>query len=441
MPRSPSVLGLAALACALTAGGLLVGGGASAEGGATCLGQPATIVGTPGHEIHATDGPDVVVTNGASQTYAGDGADLVCVTGGAGLDGTDVLAGDGDDVIDASASAAPRVYAGLGAGDDTFTGGPGPDTVEASDPWATPRAEGADAVSTGGGDDRVVTGGAPSDPDHDVVDLGQGHDAVQLDGPVDPALPISAGSGSDTLELNRSTMRRAWVIDNAAGQATRAGAPVITWSGFESFSLTPWGAWDAPSFVGGSGPEKVFSVVPLTSVDLGGGDDRIALHLHTKRLVDHATYVGGAGADTFKLNSDDGDQPRRVDLDLVGGRLLFRPAEEPVHARIATFERYRLSARRLDVAGTPDPEHVQWIACRGVVAGGPGDDVLEAIAPADVGCGYLGENADAVARGGRGDDTLMGEYMPDVLIGGPGTDFADGRRADDRCVAETVVRC
>lgn len=60
---------------------------------------------------------------------------------------------------------------------------------------------------------------------------------------------------------------------------------------------------------------------------------------------------------------------------------------------------------------------------------------------ARVGCGYLGEDAEAVARGGRGDDTLVGEYMPDTLIGGPGNDFANGRRNVDRCVAETEIRC
>lgn len=441
MSRSRPLVGLTVLTLAVGAVGLAGTAAVSAAGGASCLGQPATIVGNPGDDIHATDGPDVIVTNGASQTYAGDGDDLVCVTGGAGMDHADVLADEGDDVVDASTNEAGRAFASLGAGDDTFTGGPRPDAVEASSPWATPRAEGADSVSTAGGDDWVVTGGAADDPDHDVIDLGPGHDAVQLDGPVDPGLPIQAGSGSDELELNRSTMRRAWVIDNAVGQATRAGEPVITWSGIESFRLTPWGAWEAPSFVGGEEAEKVYSVVPLTSVDLGGGDDRIALHLHTRRLVDHASYVGGEGTDAFIVNADDGDQARRVDLDLVGGRLLFRPDEEPVRARIIEFERYRLSAWRLDVEGTAGPEQVLWIACRGVVSGGPGDDVLEAIAPADVGCGYAGEDAEAVARGGQGDDILVGEYMPDILIGGPGNDFANGRRNDDRCVAETVVRC
>ncbi|RHW24153.1 hypothetical protein D0Z08_25885 [Nocardioides immobilis] len=441
MRRSRQAFCLSAVALAVAGVGLSGSAEVVAVGAEFCHGHEATIVGTPGADIDGTDGPDVIVTNGAFVTDAGDGDDLICVTGGTRKEDADVYADAGDDVIDTSASGAGSARVDLGTGDDTYLGGPGPDRVFAADSELSPRGQGSDTVTTAGGDDWVVTGGVPGDRDHDAIDLGSGDDEVGLEGPGDPALPIQGGSGSDEIEFGRSTMRRAWAIDNAAGQATYAGEPVLTWSGMESFELTPWGGWVAPSFVGGDGPEKVFSVVPLTSVDLGGGDDRIAFHLHTKRLVDHATYDGGAGTDSFILNAGAGDQARRVDLDLVGGSLLFRPADEAVRARIGEFERYRLSAWRLDVAGTAAPEHVLWIGCRGVVAGGPGDDILEAIAPADVECGYLGDDAEAVARGGPGDDTLVGEYMPDILIGGPGTDYANGRRNHDRCVAETVVRC
>ena len=441
MRRSHEVIGIATLTLAIVGVGSADTVEGAAAGAATCQGQVATIVGMPRSEIHGTNGPDVIVTNGAADIYAGDGDDLVCVTGGAGLDDVDVLADHGDDIVDASASEADGVYVSLRGGDDTFVGGPHTDVVEASDPWETTRSGGADSVSTAGGDDWVTTGGGPGDIDHDVIDLGSGNDRVQLDGPVDPGLPILAGVGSDQLVLNRSTMRQAWVIDNLAGRATRAGDPVITWNGIESFELTPWGAWSAPSFIGSDVSEVVYSVIPLTSVDLGGGNDRVNLDLHTRRLVDEATYDGGAGTDGFSLNAGAGDQAERVDLDLVDGRLLFRPEDEPVAAQIHRFERYRLSAWRLDVMGTAAPEHVLWIGCRGVVGGGPGDDVLQAIAPADVGCGYAGEDAEAIARGGRGDDTLIGEYMPDILIGGPGNDYANGRRNDDRCIAETEVRC
>lgn len=439
MRRTRGLVGLATLT--LVGAGLTVSGEVAAAGVESCHGQPATIAGTPGSDLRGTDGPDVIVTNGAADTYAGDGDDLVCVTGGDGMDRASVLVDEGDDVVDASASEADRVDARLGPGTDTFTGGPGGDQVDASDPWDSPRHQGADAVDTGSGDDWVTTGGAPGEPDHDAIDLGPGDDGVQLDGPVDPELPIRGGEGADEVTFDRSTMRRAWVIDNATGQATHAGEPVVRWDGMESFRLTPWGAWVAPSFIGGEGPEKVFTVVPLTSLDLGGGDDRVNLDLHTARLVDEASYTGGEGDDTFVLYAGAGDQARRVDLDLVDGRLLFRPAQEPVRAQIHEFERYRLSAWRLDVRGTAATDEVLWLGCRGVVAGGAGDDLLEAFSVPDAGCGYLGEDAEAVARGGPGDDILLGDYLPDILIGGPGVDVANGRRNDDRCVAETMIRC
>ena len=63
-------------------------------------GQAATIVGTPGTDIRATNGPDVIVTNGAPSTDARDGDELICVTGYTGKDDADVYGGDGDDDID-----------------------------------------------------------------------------------------------------------------------------------------------------------------------------------------------------------------------------------------------------------------------------------------------------------------------------------------------------
>lgn len=438
-PRT--ALGLAALTLAAVAGTVAADTGVAATGGETCHGQPATRVGAPGADLRGTDGPDVIVTNGAARVYAGGGDDLVCVTGGAGLDQVSVDADDGHDIVDASASGARATFAHLGGGDDVHTGGPRGDFVEASDPWQSPPGQGADTVATGGGDDHVVTGGAPRQPDHDDIDLGPGSDTAELEGPVGPALPIQGGTGTDELEFGRSTMRRAWTVDNATGRATYDGAPVATWSAFEAFLLAPWGRWAAPSFVGGDGAEAVYSTVPLTSVELAGGDDRLRLHLHTRRLVDDASYAGGDGVDTFVLNAEAGDRTRRVDLDLVAGQLLFRPEEQPVRATIDAFERHRLSARRLHVLGTAETDQLLFHGCHGAVAAGPGDDLLKAIFVPDAECGDLDDEVDLVARGGSGDDTLLGGLLPDILVGGPGNDVADGGRDADRCVAETERRC
>lgn len=439
--RASRTSGLAALTLAVSGLGLAVSVDVAAAGDQACLGEPATIVGEPGSTVNGTDGPDVIVTNGATETYAGTGDDLVCVTGGSRTEDVDVSAGDGDDVVDTTASTALRAQVRLDDGDDSFTGGPGPDHVSASDPWESPRGQGADLVNTGDGDDLVETGGGSfTSPDHDVIDLGRGRDSVWLQGAVDPQLPLDGGPGSDELEFGRGTMRQALVIDNAAGHATAAGEPVTTWSGFERFRFAPMGVVKPPSFVGGAGPDRVWTAVPLTSVDLGGGDDLLDLELQDK-LVDHASYVGGRGHDAFILYAGAGDQARRVEIDLPHRTLLFRRDEQAVRALLRGFETHRMFAVRLDFYGTAAPDHVQWLGCRGVIRTRGGDDLVEELSDGDAGCGSGGSTAQLVVRGGPGADRLIGNDYPDTLFGGPGKDRAEGRGGQDRCVAEVRIRC
>ncbi len=408
----------------------------------TCRGQAATLVGEPGADLYGTPGPDVVVTNGAPAVLTDAGDDLICVTGNDPSGHVLVAASDGNDLIDATENQTRVANVILGAGDDQYIGGPSEDIVTANDPWSMPPGQGADTIFTAGGDDSVTTGGSPSNPDHDSIDLGAGRDELWMQGFVDPALPMAGGPGSDVLEFDRRSLLHALVIDNAAGQSTNAGIPTATWSGMERFMLVPIGAWEAPSFVGGPGPERVWSAVPMTSVDLGGGDDLLNLELQDE-LVDHATYSGGDGNDSFILYADAGDQARRARLNLPEGRLFFhRDSSQPgVHARIDGFERHRLSATRLVVIGTPRSDRIEWAGCRGIVEGGRGADLIQAHLADDVGCGYDGEFARLVVRGGGGDDTLIGDYMPDTLLGGPGDDHADGRENLDRCTAETELHC
>jgi Ca2+-binding RTX toxin-like protein len=448
MRRSGGLVG----SCALTlvvAGAMLLGRpDAAVAVGETCHGFAATVVGTPGAELQGTAGPDVVVTNGATALDAGGGDDLVCVTGAEGLDAADVEAGDGNDIVDASTSGAERTGVVLGAGDDVYLGSPKVDFVRASEPYSSPfdppPDQGADTVSTGDGDDLVQTGGSAAHPDHDTIDLGGGNDDAWLQGVVDPTRPIVGGTGSDLVEFDRSTLREALVIDNAVGQATAAGVPVIAWSAMERFRLSPIGPYEPPSFVGGPGPERVEAYVPLTSVDLGGGDDLLNLELQ-HRLVNHASYDGGAGDDSFVIYSGAGDKARRARLDLPRSRLLFQRERQTVRARISGFERHKLSADDVVVRGSAGADHVQWAGCHGVVNGGPGDDVVEEFSPADTGCGYPINDPgqyDVVVQGGRGDDRLVGGRGPDTLLGGPGKDLADGRGSKgDRCVAERELGC
>jgi Ca2+-binding RTX toxin-like protein len=215
----------------------------------------------------------------------------------------------------------------------------------------------------------------------------------------------------------------------------------MAWSGFERFRLSPIGAHEPPSFVGGPGPERLQTYVPLTAIDLGGGNDLVNLDLDHE-LVNHAVYAGGTGDDDFILNAGPGDSARRVRLDLPRSRLLFQRERQAVRARIDGFERHRLSANDLVFRGTSAADHVQWQGCHGVIDGDRGDDLIEEFSTPDVGCGYPVNYADLVVRGEGGDDRLLGSGAPNVLIGGSGRDLADGRGSDrDHCVAEREIRC
>jgi Ca2+-binding RTX toxin-like protein len=447
VPRG--LVGGIGLALAGAGAGLALPAGGQTLQGETCEGRPATIVG-PGvaGELFGTDGPDVMVSNGAVAVSGEAGDDFICVTGGSHLSHVSVFAGDGADVVTMTASDAATAEVNLGFGDDSFVGGDAPEYVTAGSPGTIPvsqAGQGADTVTTGGGQDTVLTGGTLANPDHDDIDLGSGNDRAWMRGPADPALPVQAGPGWDQLRFD-GTVLPDLVIDNAAGRATDDGAPVMTWSGMERFAL--YGSFsgsdaEPPSFIGGAGSERVWTQVPFAAADLGDGDDRLELRLRGQ-LPDHASYVGGLGDDYLFLTGSLYDESaRRIEADLPGGRLLFSKDQQVVHARVASFEQYRFTALRVDVLGTPISDHVEWWGCHGLVAGGAGDDYLDtAVSIGDAhDCGRKGKDVDLVVRGGAGDDTLLGAFSPDTLLGGPGTDYAHGFRNRDRCRAETMVSC
>ncbi|GAB3014151.1 hypothetical protein GCM10011376_08430 [Nocardioides flavus (ex Wang et al. 2016)] len=121
----------AAALIGLTVPGLaLLGAGAASGAAETCQGRTATIVGA-GHRVDGTEGPDVILTNGARAVHAKGGDDLVCITGpytGRYL-AVDVRAGDGKDVVDGTGSPRQEVHAQMGSGVDTFLGGGAGDSV------------------------------------------------------------------------------------------------------------------------------------------------------------------------------------------------------------------------------------------------------------------------------------------------------------------------
>jgi Ca2+-binding RTX toxin-like protein len=146
---------------------------------ASCAGNPATIVGTPGNDVlTGTPGRDVIAGLGGNDVINGlGGNDLVCAG-----DGNDVvLGGDGDDYL-IGENGNDRIFGS--AGRDTLFGGPGRDQLDGG--TGDDRlygGDGNDLLRGGSGPDRLY-GEAGDDhliggPGVDVLDGGPGKNRVQ----------------------------------------------------------------------------------------------------------------------------------------------------------------------------------------------------------------------------------------------------------------------
>jgi Ca2+-binding RTX toxin-like protein len=351
---------------------------ATATAELACHGRAATLAGTPGQVLQGTAGADVMVTNGATEAYAGGGDDLVCVTPAAERV---FISGDaGDDTIDATTAGPTGAVADLGAGHDTYTGGDGPDGVQAGRWWKDVDgfAPDDDVVTTGGGIDHVTTGGHLSFPDADTIDLGPGPDTLTIFGDTSAAGSWSAGAGSDTLEVERATRSGRWKLDNRAGRASVDGLSIGRWDSLERFVASRFPAGSTLLFRGGSRPERLTLFGPPTVASMGGGDDFVDVEVGRRMLAEGLRLEAGPGHD------------------------------------------------------------LRYGACSGSVSAGAGDDAVEFRGKADWGC--LDPTVVPV-RGGAGNDTLVGGGLDDRLVGGRGDDHADGRGGDDVCVAEHTRRC
>lgn len=415
-PLAAGLLGLALLAPTTWVGP------ASAAGG-TCHGRTPTIVGS-GHAVNGTEGPDVILTNGARSVYARGGDDLVCITGPytGRYYPVNVRAGDGNDVVDGTGSPKQEVDAGLGSGVDTFLGGDAGDAVELDYPDA---AGGVDAVNGGGGSDTIGIRTGPGDV----------------------------------------------VIDNAVGRLTSAGEVRTTWAEVEGFGISQSAGSQRMTFVGTDADESVhWSSEDGATVDvaLGRGDDRWS---SPTAPTPSSRLLAGPGRDSIYLASEEAG----IDLDLPAGTMGVA-ATAPYVVTASDFEDADLFAPNVTVRGTDGPNDIGLTACTGVVRlgggddsvrrqydssfesdircaetlaadGGPGDDELSGTRGADTLEGGPGKDAlrggfgrDRLV-GGDGHDRLVGQADADVLLGGKGRDTADGGNGRDRCGAERERRC
>jgi len=106
-------------------------------------------------------------------------------------------------------------------------------------------------------------------------------------------------------------------------------------------------------------------------------------------------------------------------------------------AAVNGWENLRLDSRVVTAKGDAKANTLTADACRVVVEGQGGDDVLRLSLGSGDGC----KNQERRLLGGTGADRLIGSRNGDVLLGGPARDVADGRGGNDRCDAEVRRHC
>ncbi len=294
------------------------------------------MVGEPGQVLHGSDRADVVVTGGAFQVDTRAGDDIVCVTDPT-AHGKSVWLdlGPGNDSVRVRDTSPVRAF--LGDGDDRYVGNDARDVVFAGrredDDSGLPDT-GTDAISTGGGPDRVTSGGQG---DGDSLSLGAGDDDLRLEGDSGQA---DGGAGRNSVLLDVLSREEdgpgTWLLDNRVGQLSRDGEVRFSWTGFSRFALSK----GEPLTVRGSKRDESFDVVggPLT-LDAGAGDDVVRLVVFGMRNSDVASVDGGVGRDRLTLsNFGGGVRDMFVDLDLARDRLRYGLGEVPRRAALAGFE-------------------------------------------------------------------------------------------------------
>lgn len=472
---------------------LLTPATAATAAGETCRGEAATIVGT-GPTVTGTEGRDVIVTASADKVDALGGDDLICVTGPGGSSNLlSVDAGAGDDVVDTTALAA-GFYVGtvLGAGADTFAGGPASDTVYAGERASTGNGGytfGADTekdtIDTGAGDDAAWTGAAGT-PNRDVVRLGLGTDrlylgaanatsAAVLDGGEGlDGLRLTGGSGDLTLDMARGTFTSSQgmaAFTSFEFSSLEVGTGTVTYRGTEGdddVTLQPTGGVPTLDVTTGGGDDDVTiepatAIGPGSRIDTGAGTDILVAATDTGRLtLDLATQrfgVGGVDAiavgleDAFLMapevvmNGDDGDNELRwngCDATLRGGL-----GDDSLRWQYDyVFESYTFDCDgEVSMNGGDGRDSLRGSGADDLLIGGRGHDTIEGRGGDDRVRGSRGndkvdggQGRDRVS-GGAGNDVLEGRGADDVLIGGPGRDRVDGSNGRDRCVAERKTRC
>ncbi|HEV2746324.1 MAG TPA: M10 family metallopeptidase C-terminal domain-containing protein [Allosphingosinicella sp.] len=301
-----------------------------------------------------------------------------------------------------------RLGPGAGTtGDDALNGGDGEDSLYG--------LAGNDTLLGGGGDDALDGGDGD---DTFIVGLGHGFDAFE------------GGAGTDTIKATADSI--------VIGARSIANVETITANGFANVSIQTTDQSERWNFYSNT-------MIGITEIDVGGGDDRLVGHSTTTILRGGAgndeiysqegddnlfggdgndylngwhgndRLVGAAGDDA--LYGDDGDDVLLPDtgIDFVDGGLGSDTVEVTYVTGALTVD-LRLATNQAKFNATT---FETWLAVENIVSGS-GADTLIGTDAANRFTGGLGNDR---LDGGGGGDTLLGEAGNDQLFGGDGDDL------------------
>ena len=198
----------------------------------------------------------------------------------------------------------------LGAGSDTFLGGPADDQVWGAGNGSTsPGFDDVDTepdtITTGAGTDLVFSGAAGS-VNHDQIATGPGVDRVTLSSSLAADGHLDVGSGANTVQVTLAAAG-AWSVDVLEHTITHDGE-VTTWSGTiatYAIGLAQESSPSTLSFDGSRADEAVSVSGPLTAkLHMRGGDDSIRV---SEQLGAGSVYSLGPGRDVLSLGSVDSE--------------------------------------------------------------------------------------------------------------------------------------
>ncbi|MCD4523667.1 hypothetical protein [Nocardioides sp. cx-173] len=410
--------------------------GSERPGARWCAGERATIVGKNRGDgvLEGTAGRDVIVTDGARITRGRGGNDLICVAGGRWSERL-VSGGVGKDRILVNQRRA-HLHIWPGPGNDVVRGGAGPERILQ---WGAQL--GRDVLRLGAGND--VVDYRTSARSRDAIYLGPGADQAfcMLTCPF-PAggARFAGGPGRDSLDLEDGPGALSRVRFDMAAAAVTSNLGTIHVPGIEDTSFSSRSDDVVGSYRGTEGDDRfAYLSGDFSSVVLGGGDDEV-FPPHGNKLGD--TLEGGPGSDLLRL-----PEYGAITADLTSGTASRDAGPDRSEWFFGGFENIEaLGSTSATITGTTGPNVIYVGGCSVEVNAGGGDDTVSFKEYRETGDSMAGVSCDNRPSGWElngedGDDLLVSWYLDDVLVGGPGTDTADGRGGEDSCEAENEVAC